>query len=115
MLESTRRIISQNQDKTHNAHTQWNQQRTMKVRKKAKIRSRYNQAPHLTQEITWASDKNTIKHRIQESQRVSPFPAGDHRAAKQQNHYHRADSTLIHCHQGCVCVCVCVGGGGGGA
>ena len=28
------------------------------------------------------SDKNTRKHRIQESQEVSPSPAGDHKAAR---------------------------------
>ena len=37
--------------------------------------------PHLTQDITWESDKNTIRHHIQESQDISPFPAGDHKAA----------------------------------
>ena len=31
-----------------------------KVRKAAKIRNRYNQVPHLTQDTTWAIDKNTI-------------------------------------------------------
>ena len=31
-----------------------------KVRKAAKIRNRYNQVPHLTQDITLESDKNTI-------------------------------------------------------
>ena len=36
--------------------------------KEAKIRNRYNQIPHLTQDTTWESDKNTIKHNIQESQ-----------------------------------------------
>ena len=42
-----------------------------KVRKKAKIRKRYNQVPHLTQAITWESDRYTKlkkKHHIQESQ-----------------------------------------------
>ena len=29
----------------------------------------------------WESDKNIIKHYIQESQVASPFPAGDHKAA----------------------------------
>ena len=53
----------------------------IKVRKKAKIRNQCNQAPHLDQNTTWESDKNTIKHHIQESQEVSPFPAGDHKAA----------------------------------
>ena len=48
---------------------------SIKVRKKAKIRHRYNQVPHLTQETTWNSDKNTRKHHIQESEEVSPFPA----------------------------------------
>ena len=59
----------------------------MKVRKKAKIRKQYNQAPHLTQYTTSESDKNTIKHHIQESQEVGPFPAEDHKAAmnRQEN------------------------------
>ena len=48
---------------------------------KAKIRARYNQVPHLTQDTTWESDKNTRKHHIQESQDISPFQAGDHKAA----------------------------------
>ena len=55
--------------------------RDMKVSKKAKIRNQYNQVPHLTQDTTWESDKNTRKHHIQECQEVSPFPAGDHKAA----------------------------------
>ena len=58
------------------------------ARKKAKIRNQYNQATHLlTQDTAWESDKNTIKHHIQESQEVSPFPAGDHKAAmnRQEN------------------------------
>ena len=32
----------------------------LKVRKTAKIRKRYNQVPHLTQDTTWESNKNTI-------------------------------------------------------
>ena len=32
-----------------------------KVRKGTKTRNRYNQAPHLTQDTTWESDKNTNK------------------------------------------------------
>ena len=54
------------------------------VRKKAKIRNRYNQIPHLTQDIIWESDRNTRKYHIQESQKVSPFPAGDHKAARKR-------------------------------
>ena len=51
-----------------------------KVRKRAKIRNRYNQVPHLTQDAIWESDKHTIRHHI-ESQEVSPFPAGDYKAS----------------------------------
>ena len=32
------------------------------------------------QDNTWESNKITIKHHTQESQEVSPFPAGDHKA-----------------------------------
>ena len=55
------------------------------VRKMAKNRTRYNQAPDLN--TTWESDQNTIKHHIQESQEVSPFPGGNHNAAinRQEN------------------------------
>ena len=53
----------------------------LKVRKEAKIRNQYNQLLHLTQYIPSESDKNTIKHHMQESQEFSPFPAGDHKTA----------------------------------
>ena len=46
----------------------------------AKIRKRNNQVPHLTQDSTWKSNKNTINI-TNKSQEVSPFPAGDHKAA----------------------------------
>ena len=52
-----------------------------KVSMKANIWNRYNQVPHLTQDTTWESYKNTRKHHIQESQEVSPFQVGDHKAA----------------------------------
>ena len=51
-----------------------------KVRTTAKIRERFNQVPHLTQDTTWESNKNTINI-TNKSQEVSPFPAGDHKAA----------------------------------
>ena len=53
----------------------------MKVRKRAKIRNRYNQAPHLTQDT---SGKVTTSHLdiTNEIQEISPFPAGDHKASK---------------------------------
>ena len=40
----------------------------------------YKPAPHLTQNTAWESDKNTIKHHIQESQEVGPFQAGNRKA-----------------------------------
>ena len=51
-----------------------------KVRKRARIRNQYNQAPHLTQET------NRIMQILQlditnESQEVRHFPAGDHKAS----------------------------------
>ena len=45
-----------------------------------KTRKRYNQVPHLTQNTTWESNKNTINI-TNKSQEVSPFQAGDHVAA----------------------------------
>ena len=39
---------------------------SIKVRKVAKVRNRFNQVPQLTQDTTWARDKNTIKHHKQE-------------------------------------------------
>ena len=47
--------------------------------KVAKIRNRYNQVPHLTQDTNGESDKLT-EDTTNESQEVSPFPAGDHKA-----------------------------------
>ena len=52
-----------------------------KVSKEETIRNRYNQVPHLIQGTTPESDKNTIKHHTKESQEVSPFLAGDYKAA----------------------------------
>ena len=49
------------------------------VSKVAKIRNRYNQEPHLTQDTNGESDKLT-EDSTNESQEVSPFPAGDHEA-----------------------------------
>ena len=51
----------------------------IKVSKGAKIRNQYNQVPHLTQDtngkVTYSQLDTT-----NESQEVSPFPAGDHKA-----------------------------------
>ena len=48
-----------------------------RVKKKAKIRNQYNQVPHLTQDTIYGKVTKT-----QESQEISPFPAGDHKAAR---------------------------------
>ena len=50
-----------------------------KVSKGAKIRSRYNQVPHLTQD-TNGKVTNSQLDTTNESPEVSPFPAGDHKA-----------------------------------
>ena len=52
----------------------------MEVRKIAKIRKLYNQVPHMTQDTTWNSNKNT-KLITNKSQENSSFQAGDHKAA----------------------------------
>ena len=47
--------------------------------KGAKIRNRYNQVPHLTQ-VTNGKVTNSQLDTTNESQEVSPLPAGDHKA-----------------------------------
>ena len=49
------------------------------VRKRAEIRNRYNQAPHLTQDTKRKVTTSQLDI-TNESQEVSPFPAGDHKA-----------------------------------
>ena len=51
-----------------------------KVRKMAKIRNRYNQAPHLTKNTNGKVTTSQLDI-TNESQEVSPFPAGDHKAS----------------------------------
>ena len=51
----------------------------LKVSKGAKIRNRYNQVPHLTQDTNWKVTNSQLDT-TNESQEVSPFPAGDHKA-----------------------------------
>ena len=51
----------------------------VKVSKGAKIRNQYNQVPHLTQD-TNGKVTNSQLDTTNESQEVSPFPAGDHKA-----------------------------------
>ena len=49
------------------------------VSKGAKIRNRYNQVPHMTQD-TNGKVTNLQLDTTNESQEASPFPAGDHKA-----------------------------------
>ena len=51
----------------------------LKVSKGRKIRNSYNQLPHLTQ-YTNGRVTNSQLDTTNESQEVSPFPAGDHKA-----------------------------------
>ena len=53
--------------------------KSIKVSKGAKIRNRYNQAPHLTQD-TNGKVTNSKLDTTKESQEVSLFRAGDHKA-----------------------------------
>ena len=50
------------------------------VRKRAKIKNRYNQAPHLTQDTNGKVTTSQLDI-TNESQEVSLFPAGDHNAS----------------------------------
>ena len=50
------------------------------VRKRAKIRNRYNQAPHLTQDTNGKLTTSQLDI-TNESQEVSPFPAGDNKTS----------------------------------
>ena len=50
-----------------------------RVSKGARIRNRYNKVPHLTQD-TNGKVTNSQLDTTNESQEVSPFPAGDHKA-----------------------------------
>ena len=51
----------------------------LKVSKGAKIRNRYNQVVHLTQDTNWKVTNSNVDT-TNESQEVSPFLAGDHKA-----------------------------------
>ena len=52
----------------------------IKVRKRAKIKNRYSQVPHLTQDTNGKVTTSQLDI-TNESQKVSPFPAGDHKAS----------------------------------
>ena len=70
----------------------------VKVSKGAKIRNRYNQVPHLTQD-TNGKVANSQLDTTNESQEVSPFPAGDHKAhinRRAQSHSKHKTEKKIH-------------------
>ena len=50
-------------------------------RKRTKIRNRYNQVPHLTQDIN-GKVINSLLDITNQSQEASPFTAGDHKPSK---------------------------------
>ena len=67
--------------------------RLLNVSKGAKIRNGYNQVPHLTQD-TKGKVTNLQLDTTNESQEVSPFPAGDHKA-----HINRRDKDIANTRQ----------------
>ena len=68
----------------------------IKVSKGAKIRNRYNQVPHLIQDIN-GKVTNSQLYTTNESREVSPFPAGDHKAQinrrAQRHNKHKTEKT----------------------
>ena len=70
---------------------------SIKVSKGAKIRNWYNQVPHLTQD-TNGKVTNSQLGTTNESQTVSPFPVGDHKAhinrRTQRNSKHKAEKNI---------------------
>ena len=63
----------------HTLQAWYGNEESIKVSKGAKIRDRYNQVPHPTQD-TNGKVSNSQLDTTNESQEVSPFPAGDHKA-----------------------------------
>ena len=68
-----------------------------KVSKAAKIRNRYNQVPHLTQDTNGKVTDSQLDT-TNKSQEVRPFPAGDHKAhigrRVQRHNKHKTEKTL---------------------
>ena len=70
---------------------------TYKVSKGAKIRDRYNQVPHLTRD-TNGKVTNSQLDTTNESQEISPFPAGDYKAQinrhTQRHNKHKTEKNI---------------------
>ena len=68
-----------------------------KVSKGAKIRNRYNQVPHLTQDTNGKVTRSQLDT-TNDSQEVSPFPAGDHKAHRnrraQRHSKHKTETNI---------------------
>ena len=66
--------------------------------KGAKIRNQYNKLPHLTQDTNGKVTNSQLKT-TNESQEVSPFPAGDHKAQinrrAQRHNKHNTEKTRL--------------------
>ena len=69
-----------------------------KVRNGAKIRNQYNQVPHLTQD-TNGKVTNSQLDTTNESQEVSPFPAGDHKAHKNRRAQRHSKHKTVKTHK----------------
>ena len=68
----------------------------LKVSKGAKIRNRYNQVPHLSQD-TNGKVTNSQLDTTNENQEVNPYPAGDHKAQiNRRTQRHNKDKTEKH-------------------
>ena len=66
----------------------------LKVIKTARIRNRYTQVPHLSQDTKWERNKIT-KNITNKSQEVSPFPSSDHKASNEQTRKHDKHKTNV--------------------
>ena len=67
----------------------------LKVRKKAKISKRYNQAAHLTHDTNGEVTTPQLDTTSSESQEVSPFLAGDHKASINRRTWKHKNKTEI--------------------
>ena len=73
-------ILLEGLNQFHGGQTSPLVQMWIKVRKRTKIRNQYNQAPHLIQDTNGKVTTSQLDI-TNESQEVSPFPAGDHKAS----------------------------------
>ena len=65
-----------------------------KVRKAAKIRNRYKQAPHLTQDTTWESDKTQFN--ITNKSQEDIHPQGSDEQTRKRDKHKTKITQMIH-------------------